>query len=46
MVGFSCRREGGKNVGSGVDGGSDDAEEVGGVVEESGFRGDDWGVFG
>ena len=46
VVGFCCRREGGRDVGSGIDGGSDDAEEVGGVVEESGFRGDDRGVFG
>lgn len=45
MVGFSRRREGGGSVGSGVDGRCDDAEEVGGVVEESGFRGDDRGVF-
>ena len=41
-----CRGEGDRDVGSGVDGWSDDAEEVGGVVEEFGFRGDDGGVVG
>lgn len=46
MIGFCCRGEGVRNVGSGVNGASDDAEEVGGVVKESGFRGDDRGMFG
>lgn len=46
MVGFRCGGKGVGDVGSGVDGGSDNAEEVGGVVKESGFRGDDRGVFG
>ena len=45
MIGSWCSGEGGGQVGSGVDGGSGEAEEVGGVVEEGSFRGDDWGVF-
>ncbi len=45
VVGLCCSGEGGGEVGSGVGGGSGDAEEVGGVVEEGGFRGDDWAVF-
>lgn len=46
MIWYCCSGKSGGDVGSGVDRGSDDAEEVGGIVEESGFRGDDGGVFG
>lgn len=45
VVGICCRGESGGEVGSGIDRGSGDAEEVGRVIEEGGFRGDYWGMF-
>ena len=46
VVGLCCSGEGGGQVGSGVDGGCGDAEEVRWVIEEGGFRGDYWSMFG
>lgn len=46
VVGVCRNGKSGGEVGSRVDGGSGDAEEVGRVIKEGGFRGDYWGVFG
>lgn len=46
MVGVCCKGKGGREVGGRVDRGGGDADEVGRIIEEGGFRGDYWGVFG